>query len=119
MLIHIALLTQRSSLLLQCLHSFAINLNAAGVGLWKRVVLEDPAHVMKQSIYAEEYIGRQMFILPPQKRIGIDIALVSRLPEPIISQLLIVVHALAHEMHLAQHVLGVLVSVAEVRPESQ
>ena len=66
---------------------------------------------MKQSIYAEEYVGRQMFVLPPQKRVGIDIALVSRLLEPIVTHFLIVVHALAHEMHLAQHVLRILVSV--------
>jgi len=68
-LVDVSFLPQGSTLPLQHLHPFAVNLNTAGTGLRKRVALEDPAHVMKQSIYAEEYVGRQMFVLPPQKGI--------------------------------------------------
>ena len=56
-LVDITFLPKGSSLLLQYLHSFAINLNAAGSGLRQRIVLEDSAHVMEQSGDAQKYIG--------------------------------------------------------------
>ena len=61
----ITFLTKGGTLLLQCLHlglharhALTVDLNTAGTGQRKRVILKDSPHVMEQSGNAHKYIGR-------------------------------------------------------------
>lgn len=54
----ITFLTKGGTLLLQCLHSLTVDLNTAGTGQRKRVILKDSPHVMEQSGNAHKYIER-------------------------------------------------------------
>ena len=62
-------------LFLKLLQPFAVDLDAAGVGLRQGVLLEDTAHVVEQTGDAQEHIGRSATVLLLEKRFGIGITL--------------------------------------------
>lgn len=73
LLVHIAFQTVGFTLFLKLLQPFAVDLDAAGVGLRQGVLIEDTAHVVEQTGDAQEHIGRATTVLLLEKRFGIGI----------------------------------------------
>ena len=99
------------TLFLKLFQSLAVDLDSFGSRLRQRVLLKDPAHVVEQTSDAQEYIGRSATVLLLEEPVGVGIALCRRLAEPVEARCFVVLHALAHEVQLAQHILRVLISV--------
>ena len=97
LLVHIAFQAMGLALFHQLLQAFAVDLDAAGIGLRQRVFLKDPAHVVEQPGDAQEYIGRSAAVLLLEERVGVGIALCCGLAQPVDAHIFVVVHALAHE----------------------
>lgn len=102
----VSLMTHGHTFLLQLSPKLLVHLHSRRSGLWKRVVLEDAAHVMEQSGGREHHRGCIQVILPVYKELRIVMPLPSGSGEPEDGLVFVVLHILTIQAEFAQQVLG-------------